>query len=108
MTDLNRYSPYYDHDENQTRMSIDENGSWVHITKVNELLAALRGAENVIAAMNENEERMRVEFSQALKETAERQREVCAKAVESSAGITTLKQWSERVRATPLVTDEKP
>ena len=38
MTKLNLYSPYYDHDENKAIMSIDENGSWVHVTRVNELI----------------------------------------------------------------------
>jgi len=35
---MNRYSPYYDADEDRTIMSIDNNGSWVHIKYVEELL----------------------------------------------------------------------
>ena len=32
------HSPYCDHDENKTVMSIDENGSWVHVARANELI----------------------------------------------------------------------
>ena len=35
---MNLYSPHYDPDENRTIMSIDENGSWVHIKTVQELV----------------------------------------------------------------------
>lgn len=38
---MNRYSPHYNHDEQRTEMSIDEKGSWVHVTYVEELKAEL-------------------------------------------------------------------
>lgn len=36
---MNRYSPYYDPDENRVSMSIDKNGSWVHIKTAEALRA---------------------------------------------------------------------
>lgn len=36
---MNRYSPHYNQDEQRTEMSIDEKGSWVHVTYVEELKA---------------------------------------------------------------------
>lgn len=34
---MNRYSPYYDPDEQRVRMSIDEKGSWIHVSEVKRL-----------------------------------------------------------------------
>ena len=30
MSDVNHYSPHYDHDEERVTMGLDDNGSWVH------------------------------------------------------------------------------
>ena len=35
---LNRYRPYFDHDEERTEMALDEQGSWVHITTVEQIV----------------------------------------------------------------------
>lgn len=47
----NRYSPYYDRDEERTIMSIDNNGSWVHITTHDALAARLAEAERQLYAL---------------------------------------------------------
>ena len=36
---MNRYSPYYDPDEQRVRMTIDAKGSWVHIKTAESLRA---------------------------------------------------------------------
>jgi hypothetical protein len=33
----NRYRPYYDHNDGRVLMSIDDHGSWVHVTEAEEL-----------------------------------------------------------------------
>lgn len=79
---------------------------------------ALAGTENIIAAMNKAEEELRNDIGTLMVETAERQREACAAAVDrlvdmvrAGAGEATLGQRVEQavrvVRATPLVTENK-
>jgi hypothetical protein len=53
---MNRYSPYYDHDERFCRMSLDDNGSWVHIayvTKLQEQIERLKEAADRIIELEE-------------------------------------------------------
>ena len=49
---MNLYSPYYDPDENRTIMSIDENGSWVHIKTVEELVKQIALLRNALEQMD--------------------------------------------------------
>jgi hypothetical protein len=44
----NRYSPYYDRDEEVTRMDLDSGGSWVHVTMYDELATRLAEAERLL------------------------------------------------------------
>lgn len=46
---MNRYSPYYDPDEQHVRMGLDAEGSWVHISHAERLYAALADAEVEVA-----------------------------------------------------------
>lgn len=46
---MNRYSPYYDPDEQRVRMTIDAEGSWVHVTYADKLWQALALAEVEVA-----------------------------------------------------------
>ena len=70
MKTINRYSPYYDADENRTIMSIDNNGSWVHIKTVERLLMdckdALTGFQHRYS--NEKLDILLMRIDEALKE----------------------------------------
>lgn len=65
---MNKFSPYYNHDEERVEMTIDEGGSWVHVTAFEEVqfneasaLVAMRRAEQEMVKWHQRSERLEQE-----------------------------------------------
>lgn len=60
----NRYSPYYDHDEETIQMSIDNEGDWVHIV-------AHRGLQAEVERLTAEQAAVATEYAAAFRERDE-------------------------------------
>ena len=112
---FNRYSPHYDFNEERVTMSIDDDGDWVHIVRVRDLVKERDEARAEVERQKAQYEMLgtlayaEVDAAEdgaksAFQRGAERQREACAAHMYRHAPST----YADTVRATPLVTEGEP
>ena len=118
MIEMNRYTPFFNDDEMTVGMSIDKDGSWVHITTAERLRRELDEREQAHAFMVEVNNELHGQLAEAREvartweneaERRSRRYEKCAgeltetrallrEAVDQRAGVIT-QGWERKVRA---------